>query len=76
MENNIKEIWKPVKDYENLYEVSNIGNIRSLDRIIKDKNGIVKIIKGKSHNFIQQNLDIYLHLYIKIQNKKFIEFIV
>lgn len=49
MENNIKEIWKPVKGYENLYEVSNIGNVKSLDRIIKDKNGIIKIIKGKNH---------------------------
>jgi hypothetical protein len=49
MENNIEEIWKPVKNYENLYEVSNIGNVRSLNRIIKDKNGIIKIIKGKNH---------------------------
>lgn len=24
------EIWKPIKDYENLYEVSNYGNIKSL----------------------------------------------
>lgn len=26
------EIWKPVKGYEGLYEVSNLGNLRSLDR--------------------------------------------
>ena len=26
------EIWKPVKGYEGLYEVSNMGNVRSLDR--------------------------------------------
>ena len=25
-----KEIWKPVPEYEGLYEVSNVGNIRSL----------------------------------------------
>ena len=24
------EIWKPIKDYEGLYEVSNFGNVRSL----------------------------------------------
>ena len=24
------EVWKPVKDWENLYEVSNFGNVRSL----------------------------------------------
>ena len=26
------EIWKPIKDYEGLYEVSNMGNVRSVDR--------------------------------------------
>ena len=26
------EVWKPVKDYEGLYEVSNTGRVRSLDR--------------------------------------------
>ena len=26
------QIWKPVKGYEGLYEVSNYGNVRSLDR--------------------------------------------
>ena len=28
------EIWKPVRNFENLYEVSNIGRIRSLDRYV------------------------------------------
>lgn len=26
------EIWKPVKDFENLYEVSNLGKVKSLRR--------------------------------------------
>jgi len=29
------EIWKDVKGYEGFYEVSNMGNVRSLDRIEK-----------------------------------------
>lgn len=29
------EIWKDVRGYEGLYQVSNEGNVRSLDRIIK-----------------------------------------
>ena len=33
----MQEIWKPVKDYEDLYEVSNFGNIRSVDRYVIDK---------------------------------------
>ena len=31
----MKEIWKPIKDFEGLYEVSNLGNVRSVDRVIK-----------------------------------------
>ena len=34
MEKLFNEIWKPVKGYEGLYEVSNLGNVRSLDRYI------------------------------------------
>ena len=29
------EIWKPIKNYEGLYEVSNLGRIKSLSRIIR-----------------------------------------
>lgn len=29
----MQEMWKPIKDFEGLYEVSNLGNVRSLDRI-------------------------------------------
>lgn len=35
----MNEIWKPVKGYEGLYEVSNLGNVKSLDRfVINHKN--------------------------------------
>lgn len=43
----MKELWKPVKDFEGIYEVSNLGNVRSLDRVIITKNKGVKNIKGK-----------------------------
>lgn len=35
----MKEIWKPIKDYEGFYEVSNHGQVRSLDRVIMRSNG-------------------------------------
>lgn len=28
----MSEVWKPIKGYENEYEVSNLGRVRSLDR--------------------------------------------
>lgn len=39
----LEEIWKPVPEFEGYYEVSNLGRIRSLDRITSDG----KKIKGK-----------------------------
>lgn len=39
MENLFNEVWKPIKGYEGLYEVSNLGNVRSLDRYIETKKG-------------------------------------
>ena len=38
------EIWKPIVGYENIYEVSNYGNVRSLDRFVKTEK---KPRKGK-----------------------------
>ena len=31
----MEEVWKPIKGYEGLYEVSNTGKVRSLDRQIE-----------------------------------------
>ena len=43
----MKELWLPVVGYEGLYEVSNIGNIRTLPRKIKhSKDGYVRWHKG------------------------------
>ena len=35
----MEEIWRPVKEYEGYYEVSNLGRVRSIDRVVVDKNG-------------------------------------
>lgn len=42
-----KAIWKPIKGYEGSYEVSNLGQVRSVDRYTKGKNNIVNFFKGK-----------------------------
>lgn len=42
------EVWKDIKGYEGIYQVSNMGKIRSLTRVVIDKNGIQKNIKGKT----------------------------
>ena len=47
---NIQEIWKPIKNYEGLYEVSNFGSIRSLDRTVKAAIRNNNFIKRKGRN--------------------------
>lgn len=42
-----QEIWKPIKGYEGLYEVSNLGNARSLDRQVRYSIAGRRVIKGK-----------------------------
>lgn len=41
------EIWRDIKNYENLYQGSNLGRARSLDTYRKGKNGSVRFCKGR-----------------------------
>ena len=46
-----KEIWKDVLGYEGLYEISNMGNIRSLTRVVITKKGNKRVRQGKVLRF-------------------------
>lgn len=50
------EMWKPVPEYEGLYEVSNLGRVRSVDRVVVDKNNVPKVLRGRvlKHTFDRQ----------------------
>lgn len=45
------ELWEPIKNYENLYEVSNLGKVRSKDRIVeqraKSNSTSIHVYKGR-----------------------------
>ncbi len=45
----MKEIWKDIPEYEGLYQASNLGNIKVLNRIVNSgiKNNKTVIRKGK-----------------------------
>ena len=43
----MNEIWKPIKDYEGLYEVSNLGRVKSLNY---KRTGKEKILKNSECN--------------------------
>lgn len=42
----MKEIWKDIKGYEGIYQVSNLGNVRSLDRYVRNGQGL-RLIKSR-----------------------------
>lgn len=63
------EEWRPIKDYEGLYEVSNMGRVRSLDREIITSNGKKIHLKGKILK-LQLNNSGYLFVGLNKHNKK------
>lgn len=46
----IGEIWKPIRGYVGLYEVSNYGRIKSLTRFKKSSHGSVSKVEGRILN--------------------------
>ena len=47
----IDEIWKDIPNYEGYYQVSNLGNVRSIDRVIKNRKAEY-LLKGKDIKFL------------------------
>lgn len=46
-----EEIWKDIVGYEGLYQVSNLGNVKSLQRLEKTKDGKSRIRNGRIMKF-------------------------
>ncbi|WP_288638843.1 NUMOD4 domain-containing protein [uncultured Lentilactobacillus sp.] len=46
MNDNI-EIWKNIQGYEGLYQVSNFGRVRSLDKKVKCRGGKYRLMSGR-----------------------------
>ena len=60
------EIWKPIKDYEGLYEVSSIGRVRSLGREIIDSKGRKQCFKER---ILKLQYDRCGYLYVSLRNR-------
>ena len=58
-----EEIWKPIPGYEGLYEVSNMGRVKSLERDIVDSIGRKYTIKERILKGTVQNNG---YLYVKL----------
>ena len=60
------EIWKPIKNYEDLYMISNYGNIKSLDRTTKNGSGYY-IKKGK---ILKKHINNKGYEYVRLKDNK------
>lgn len=59
-----KEIWKDIKGYEGLYEVSNMARIRTVPHLMTAKDGRKMIIPAKIR---KQSIDWHGYLYVKVR---------
>ena len=57
----MKEVWKDIKGYKDLYQVSNFGQVKSLDR--KKRNGV--FISGR---LMKLSSDRYGYKYVELAN--------
>lgn len=44
----MEEVWKDIQGYEGIYQVSNLGNVRSLDRVSEHRVSGKITLKGKN----------------------------
>lgn len=42
-----QEVWKDILGFEGYYQVSNLGKVRSLDRVVEKKDGTSQLYKGR-----------------------------
>jgi hypothetical protein len=52
----VAEQWRPISGFENFYEVSDLGRVRSLDRIVIDSNGVRRRYRGRQLSLIWTHL--------------------
>lgn len=45
--NEVAELWGPVRRYEGLYEASNMGQVRSLERFVRGRDGSARRLLGQ-----------------------------
>lgn len=68
-----QEVWRDVKGFEGLYQVSNYGRVKSIDRYIEDKNGNIRYRHGKLLSVC--NIKGFKATSLTLQNKSYSKFI-
>ena len=60
------EIWKDIKGFEGLYQVSNTGIVRGVDRLVNTVNSSKRTVHGKT---IKQTLNKYGYWVVGLSNQ-------
>ena len=63
----MSEIWKPIKDFENIYEISNLGRVKSKERYVNTIGGAKRKIKDK---ILKPTLDSRGYYVVSLYNEK------
>ena len=66
--NTDEEVWKDIPEYENYYQVSSAGRVRSKDRVVTYRGGFERSIKGKVLS--QSNANGYLRVILSVEGKQ------
>lgn len=66
----MKEIWKDIPNYEGLYQISNLGRVKSLSRKWSPRETVLKA-EGKSEEYLHVSLwkdrtSSHLYIYIDV----------
>lgn len=66
----MQEIWKDIKHYEGLYQVSNLGNVKTLDKYVNSGIKNNNKVKRKGKLLKQYNKRGYLQVTLTHNNKR------
>ena len=56
-----EEIWKDIPGYEGVYQVSSIGRVRSVDRVVTRRDGRDFLKKVKYKNYKTMVMGIFIN---------------
>ena len=66
----MNEVWKDIPKYEGLYQVSNFGRVKVLDRIVNSGIKNNKFVKRKGRILKQYNKNGYLQVTLVLNNQR------
>lgn len=67
----VKEIWKDIPGYNGRYQASNLGKVRSTDRVVIKSNGSLQLYKGRILKTTESTGG-YLYVAVSKEQNKFI----